>query len=69
MQNTAELRAGEKAVVVGVGGVGANAVAAARFLGASWLLAVDPLEPRRELAVRLGADAAVPDLSGSGGSS
>jgi NDMA-dependent alcohol dehydrogenase len=62
VQNTAELRAGETAVVVGVGGVGANAVAAARFLGASWLLAVDPLEPRRELAVRLGADAAVPDL-------
>ncbi len=63
VQNTAELRAGETAVVVGVGGVGANAVAAARFAGASWLLAVDPLEPRRELAVRLGADAAVPDLS------
>jgi NDMA-dependent alcohol dehydrogenase len=62
VQNTAELRAGETAVVVGAGGVGANAVAAARFLGASWLLAVDPLEPRRELAMRLGADATVPDL-------
>lgn len=62
VQNTAELRAGETAVVVGVGGVGANAVAAARFLGASWLLAVDPLDARRDLAVHLGADAAVPDL-------
>lgn len=62
VQNTAELRPGETAVVVGVGGVGANAVAAARFLGASWLLAVDPLDARRELAVHLGADAAVPDL-------
>lgn len=62
VQNTADLRPGETAVVVGVGGVGANAVAAARFLGASWLLAVDPLDPRRELAVHLGADAAVPDL-------
>lgn len=62
VQNTAELSAGETAVVVGVGGVGANAVAAARFLGASWLLAVDPLDARRDLAVHLGADAAVPDL-------
>jgi S-(hydroxymethyl)glutathione dehydrogenase/alcohol dehydrogenase len=62
VQNTAELRAGEAAVVVGVGGVGANAVAAARFLGASWLLAVDPLDARRDLAMQLGADAAVPDV-------
>ena len=62
VRNTAELQPGEVAVVVGVGGVGANAVQAARYLGASAVLAVDPLPARRELAVRLGADDAVGDL-------
>ena len=59
VQNTAELRAGEVAVVVGVGGVGANSLQAARYLGAQALLAVDPLPVRRDLARELGADDAV----------
>jgi S-(hydroxymethyl)glutathione dehydrogenase/alcohol dehydrogenase len=59
VQNTAGLRAGEVAVVVGVGGVGANAVQAARYLGAEATLAVDPLAVRCNLAVDLGADGAV----------
>lgn len=59
VQNTAELRPGEVAVVVGVGGVGANALMAARHLGASAVLAVDPLERKRGLAPSFGADAAV----------
>ncbi len=62
VQNTAELRAGEIAVIVGVGGVGANAVQAARGLGAQAVLAVDPLAVRRQLACELGADDAVADL-------
>jgi Zn-dependent alcohol dehydrogenase len=62
VQNTAELHAGEVAMIVGVGGVGANAVQAARYLGAAAVLAVDPLAVRRQLAVDLGADDAVPDL-------
>ena len=62
VRNTAELRSGEVAVVVGVGGVGANAIQAARHLGAGAVLAVDPLAERRQLAVDLGADDAVPDL-------
>lgn len=62
VQNTADLRAGEVTVIVGVGGVGANAVQAARYLGAQAVLAVDPLAVRRELARDLGADDAVPDL-------
>jgi S-(hydroxymethyl)glutathione dehydrogenase/alcohol dehydrogenase len=62
VRNTAELQPGEIAIVVGVGGVGANAVQAARYLGASAVLAVDPLPARRRLAVELGADEAVADL-------
>ena len=62
VQNTAELRAGEVAVIVGVGGVGANAVQAAHCLGAQAVLAVDLLPPRRELAAKLGADGTTHDL-------
>ena len=62
VQNTAQLEPGEVAVVVGVGGVGANALMAARHLGASAVLAVDPLERKRALAPGFGADAAVADL-------
>lgn len=59
VQNTAGLRPGEVAVVAGVGGVGANALMAARHLGAGGVLAVDPLEVKRRAAPRFGADAAV----------
>ena len=62
VQNTAELRPGEVTVVVGVGVVGANALMAARHLGARAVLAVDPLARKRELAAGYGADAAVPDF-------
>lgn len=62
VQNSAELRAGEVAVIVGAGGVGANAVQAARSLGARAVLAVDPLPVRQQLARDLGADDAVADL-------
>jgi S-(hydroxymethyl)glutathione dehydrogenase/alcohol dehydrogenase len=62
VQNTAELRPGDVAVVVGVGGVGANALMAARYLGASAVLAVDPLARKRDLAKTFGADDAVSDL-------
>lgn len=67
VQNTAELRPGEVAVVVGIGGVGANAVQAARYLGAAAVIAVDPLPARRRLACDLGADDAVPDLESARG--
>jgi S-(hydroxymethyl)glutathione dehydrogenase/alcohol dehydrogenase len=63
VQNTAELRGGEAAVIVGVGGVGANAVQAARFRGAQAVLAVDPVPARRQLARDLGADDAVADVA------
>ena len=52
---TAELQAGDTAVVVGVGGIGANAVQGARIAGCRYVVAVDPVEFKRERARELGA--------------
>jgi S-(hydroxymethyl)glutathione dehydrogenase/alcohol dehydrogenase len=60
--NTAEVRAGETVVVVGVGGIGANSVQAARFAGARAVVAVDPVPYKRDVAMKLGADVAVASL-------
>jgi S-(hydroxymethyl)glutathione dehydrogenase/alcohol dehydrogenase len=50
-----EVRAGDTVMVIGVGGVGINAVQAAAHLGASHVIAVDPVEFKRETALRFGA--------------
>jgi alcohol dehydrogenase (nicotinoprotein) len=46
-------------VVIGAGGIGLNAVQGARLAGASAIIAVDPVESKRDLALRLGATHAV----------
>jgi NDMA-dependent alcohol dehydrogenase len=46
---------GDDVVVIGVGGVGMNAVQAARFVGARRIFAVDPVENKRKLALSFGA--------------
>jgi S-(hydroxymethyl)glutathione dehydrogenase/alcohol dehydrogenase len=51
----ADVRAGETVVVIGVGGVGANAVQGAKAAGAKWVVAIDPLEFKREQAMVMGA--------------
>ncbi|MFC7405145.1 NDMA-dependent alcohol dehydrogenase [Georgenia alba] len=51
----AEVGAGDTVVVLGIGGVGANAVQGARMAGASQIIAVDPSEFNREQAKRFGA--------------
>ncbi|MDY7106134.1 MAG: NDMA-dependent alcohol dehydrogenase [Actinomycetota bacterium] len=53
--NRAEVKAGDTVVVVGIGGIGANAVQGARAAGASNIIAVDPVELKREKAQELGA--------------
>ncbi|MFB6989299.1 zinc-binding dehydrogenase [Streptomyces sp. NPDC056304] len=53
--NTAALRPGQSTVVHGLGGVGLSAVLGARAAGAYPIVAVDPVQEKRELAVRLGA--------------
>jgi S-(hydroxymethyl)glutathione dehydrogenase/alcohol dehydrogenase len=53
--NAAEVRAGETVVVVGLGGIGMNAVQGARLAGADKIVAVDPFENKRSAAVTFGA--------------
>ena len=55
----AKVEAGDTVVVYGIGGIGINAVQGARFAGAKHLIAVDPLENKREMAQQLGATHAV----------
>jgi NDMA-dependent alcohol dehydrogenase len=59
----AEVRSGETVVVVGFGGIGANAVQAASHAGARFVVVVDPIEAKRADAVRFGATHFVTDLN------
>jgi S-(hydroxymethyl)glutathione dehydrogenase / alcohol dehydrogenase len=53
--NTAQIRTGDSVVVIGCGGVGLNAIQAARLSGAAHIIAVDLQPAKLELAVRFGA--------------
>lgn len=57
--NSAEVRPGQTVIVMGVGGIGINAVQGAAHAGASHVIAVDPIAFKRESALRLGATHAV----------
>ena len=50
-----QVRPGDTVMVIGVGGVGINAVQGAAFLGASHVIAVDPVPFKREFAMTVGA--------------
>jgi NDMA-dependent alcohol dehydrogenase len=51
----AEVMPGDTVVVVGVGGIGMNAVQGAKAAGAKFIVAVDPVEFKREIAPTFGA--------------
>jgi S-(hydroxymethyl)glutathione dehydrogenase/alcohol dehydrogenase len=53
--NRARVAAGEKAVVIGVGGIGLNAIQALRLVGAHPIVAVDANPAKRDLAMQFGA--------------
>ncbi|WP_028474578.1 NDMA-dependent alcohol dehydrogenase [Nocardioides alkalitolerans] len=53
--NTAEVKAGQTVVVMGIGGIGINAVQGAALAGAKNVIAIDPLANKREKAMELGA--------------
>jgi S-(hydroxymethyl)glutathione dehydrogenase/alcohol dehydrogenase len=53
--NSAELQVGDTAIVMGVGGIGINAVQGAVHAGATNIIAVDPVSFKREKAQELGA--------------
>jgi S-(hydroxymethyl)glutathione dehydrogenase/alcohol dehydrogenase len=69
----ANVQPGDNVAVIGIGGVGINAVQGARMAGAKRVIAIDPVEFKREKAMELGAThtfssidealAAVPDLT------
>lgn len=48
---------GDRVAVFGLGAIGLMAVQLARLSGASWIVAIDPIPGRRELAIAFGADA------------
>lgn len=64
--NRAKVTPGSSVVVFGAGGVGLSAVMGARLAGAETIIAVDPVESKRSLALELGATLALdgndPDL-------
>ena len=69
----ANVRSGDTVAVIGVGGVGINAVQGAALSGAKHVIAIDPVEFKREKAMEMGAthtyssieeaSLAVPDLT------
>ncbi|MXP08597.1 Zn-dependent alcohol dehydrogenase [Pseudoblastomonas halimionae] len=64
--NACDLVPGETVAVVGCGGVGLAAINAAKIAGAGRVIALDPLEEKRELAKVLGAtDAYDPTADGT----
>jgi Zn-dependent alcohol dehydrogenase len=59
VMNTAAVRPGESVAVFGLGGVGLSSVIGAVAAGAQPVIAIDPVEAKRALALELGATAAV----------
>jgi Zn-dependent alcohol dehydrogenase len=65
--NTAGVRPGQSVAVFGLGGVGLAAVMGAVVANASPIIAVDPVEKKRQVALAIGATAAFhPDEAGQG---
>lgn len=59
----AGVQPGDTVVVVGAGGIGSSAIQGARIAGAEVIVAVDPVEFRRDQSLRLGATHAVADMA------
>ena len=60
--NSAEVRPGQTVIVMGIGGIGIHAVQGASHAGATHVIAVDPVEFKRESAMNLGATHAFADI-------
>ncbi|NMH96276.1 NDMA-dependent alcohol dehydrogenase [Pseudonocardia acidicola] len=60
--NSAEVRPGQTVIVMGIGGIGINAVQGAAHAGATNVIAVDPVPFKREAALRFGATHAVESI-------
>ncbi len=53
--NSADVRPGQTVIVMGIGGIGINAVQGAAHAGALHVIAVDPVQFKREVAEQVGA--------------
>ena len=53
--NRAQVRPGDTVAILGAGGIGINAIQGAKIAGAGRIIAVDPVEFKREQALRFGA--------------
>lgn len=53
--NTADVRPGDTVAVIGVGGVGLNAIAGAKLVGADRIIAIDLQPQKEEMARKFGA--------------
>ncbi|MBW0105080.1 NDMA-dependent alcohol dehydrogenase [Pseudonocardia sp. KRD291] len=60
--NAGEVQPGHTTIVMGIGGIGINAVQGAKHAGASNIIAVDPVALKREKAQELGATHAVDSM-------
>jgi NDMA-dependent alcohol dehydrogenase len=61
--NAGGVRPGDTIIVMGIGGVGINAVQGAAHAGASNVIAVDPVAFKREKALEFGATTTFPDIA------
>jgi threonine dehydrogenase-like Zn-dependent dehydrogenase len=52
------LRAGDRVAIIGLGAIGQLAAQMAKLAGASYVAVIDPIEKRRSVALRAGADEA-----------
>ncbi|MGH2559769.1 MAG: zinc-dependent alcohol dehydrogenase, partial [Thermomicrobiales bacterium] len=57
---------GDRVAVFGLGAIGLMAVQIARIAGADWIVAVDPIGERRDLALSFGADETLDPRAGDG---
>ena len=53
--NAAETKPGQTTIIMGIGGIGINAVQGAAHAGATHVIAVDPVAMKREMAEKVGA--------------
>ncbi|MGH3561480.1 MAG: NDMA-dependent alcohol dehydrogenase [Mycobacterium sp.] len=60
---TADVRPGEDVAIVGVGGVGMSALQGAVNAGARYIFVVDPVEWKRDQALKFGATHVFPDIN------
>ena len=58
--NSAQIQPGDSVAIFGLGGVGLAALLGAKLAGAEQIIAIDPVQSKRELAASLGAHTTLP---------